>query len=470
MSELTRRRFLAGSSAVAGAVVLGACSGDEGGAAATGEPTRATDASSSTAVTSATTAPAGVATSAPTAQPPFDPTDWASVRGQFPLAAGPNARFDAFVMATHPRPVAEAIERHRAGLDNDGELYVEQQAMEHGDQAVLASAAAYLGADPLEIALTQSTTMGLGLLYAGLRVRPDQRVLVTEHDFYSTHQAWQLRSQREGVTVDRVALYTDPVNADTSTIVSNLLAAVTPATRVVAITWVHSGTGVKLPVAEIAAGLAELNAARGPEDRALLCVDGIHGFGVEDVNASDLGCDFLVSGTHKWLFGPRGTGIVWGAAEAWEHVDPAVPAFEGESFSEWVNAMPIGVTTAARFSPGGTHAYEHRWSVADAFEFHQQIGKDRVADHTHQLATRLKEGLADMPGVRLLTPVASEMSSGIVCVEIEGMPPFEVVGRLAASGIIAGSTPYRESYLRFGPSIVNTPDEVDALIAELATW
>lgn len=466
MSRLTRRTFLAGSSAVAGAVALGACSGDGDAGAATDAPTSAPG----TSTTSPTTSAAPAESAPPTTQPAFDPADWESVRAQFALAVEPNARFDAFVLASHPRPVADAIERHRTRLDADGELYVEQQALEGGDQAVLAAAADYLGADPLEIALTQSTTMGLGLLYGGIRVRADQRVLVTEHDFYSTHQAWQLRAKREGIQVDRVALYTDPAAADRSTIVSNLVAAVTPETRVVAVTWVHSSTGVKLPVAEIAAALTELNTGRAPADRALLCVDGVHGFGIEDATVADLGCDFLVSGTHKWLFGPRGTGIVWGAGDAWEHVDAVVPAFEGESFSEWINGMPIGANTAARFTPGGTHSYEHRWSVVEAFEFHQRIGKDRIAAYTHDRATRLKEGLAGLPNVRLMTPLDPDLSAGIVCVDVPGVPPFEAVERLKASGIVASSTPYRESFLRFGPSIVTTDDQVDAVIEELSSW
>ena len=52
---------------------------------------------------------------------------------------------------------------------------------------------------------------------------------------------------------------------------------------------------------------------RDAADRILLCVDGVHGFGAVDVDLPDLGCDFLATGTHKWLFGPRGTGIAVGA-------------------------------------------------------------------------------------------------------------------------------------------------------------
>jgi selenocysteine lyase/cysteine desulfurase len=363
--------------------------------------------------------------------------------------------------------VAEAIARHRAGLDADTERYVARLGAE-GEAAVREAAAEYLGTGrPSEIALTDSTTMGLGLLYAGIRVRPDQHVLTTEHEFFSTHQAWSLRSAREGVIVRRVQMYDDPAAASADEMASRLVDAVTPATRVVAVTWVHSGTGVKIPVREIARGLARANAGRAPEDRALLCVDGVHGFGVEDTTVTDLGCDFLVSGTHKWLFGPRGTGIVWGRWDAWQEVDATIPAFEPQSFSEWFSGQPPEPSTGIRFTPGGYHTFEHRWAVAEAFRFHLDIGKDRIAARTRDQASRLKNGLAELPGVNVVTPMSPELSAGIVCVDVAGQPLPDVLGRLADAGIVATVTPYREQYIRLGPSIVTTPEDVDAVIEAL---
>ena len=55
--------------------------------------------------------------------------------------------------------------------------------------AVLRSAAAYLGGDPRDIALTDSTTMGLGLLYTGVDLQAGQEIITTTHDFYATHEA-----------------------------------------------------------------------------------------------------------------------------------------------------------------------------------------------------------------------------------------------------------------------------------------
>jgi isopenicillin-N epimerase len=60
-----------------------------------------------------------------------------------------------------------------------------------------------------------------------------------------------------------------------------VIRAVRPKTRVVALTWVPSSTGLKIPVRRIADGLARINARQAAANRVLLCVDGMHGLGVE---------------------------------------------------------------------------------------------------------------------------------------------------------------------------------------------
>ena len=445
MADLSRRSFLARTSAAAGGLALGvgaACSGSEDDAAGSnGEPADERGAA------------------------PFDPADWASVRAQFPLRTD-TAQFAAYVLAAHPVPVADAIARHREGLDADTHGYLAATETD-AELAVQEAAAAYLGAEPGEVALTDSTTMGLGLLYGCLKLRGGDEVLTTEHDFYSTHQAWRLRTDRDGVAVRRVRLYDDPAAATADDMVSRLMAEVTPTTRVVAVTWVHSGTGVRLPVRAIADALAEANAGLSIDERALLCVDGVHGLGAVDASVGDLGCDFLVAGTHKWLFGPRGTGVVWGRAGAWSQVAPAIPAFEPNSFGEWRNNLPPPPADGVRFTPGGYHSFEHRWALAEAFRFHQDIGRDRVAARTSEQATALKAGLTETPGVTLVTPMAEDLAAGIVCFDVDGEEPGAVVARLSEAGFATSVTPYAEEHVRVGPSIVTSPDEVDGLLAAL---
>jgi selenocysteine lyase/cysteine desulfurase len=386
------------------------------------------------------------------------PSDWRSVRAQFAIPPSLH-HFAGFVLAAHPRPVREAIDAHRRGLDRNpsGYLHARQGTLEAD---VRQAAARYLQASADEIALTDSTTMGLGLLYGGLRLRPGQEVLTTEYDFYATHEALRLRARRTGARVRKVSLYGRLDRVSVDEIVTSIRRALTPRTRAVAVTWVHSSTGLKLPIREIAEVL------RG---RALLCVDGVHGIGVENETVGSLGCDFLVSGCHKWLHGPRGTGIVWARPGAWAETTATIPSFDdGASYAGWLQRRAPGPTSALTMTPGGYHSFEHRWALAAAFEFHRTIGKARVEARVRALARKLKDGLADMKHVTLRTPRSERLSAGIVCFEVAGLAAPETVERLARRRVVATVTPYATQYARLGPGLYTSEEDVDAALAAVA--
>jgi selenocysteine lyase/cysteine desulfurase len=70
--------------------------------------------------------------------------------------------------------------------------------------------------------------------------------------------------------------------------------------------------------------------------------------------------------------------------------------------------------------------------------------------------------------VKLYTPMSSEMSAGLVCFDVDGIGSEEVVMRMHDKGIIMSSTPYRESYSRFAPSLINNENEIDRALAGIA--
>ncbi|HZM80759.1 MAG TPA: aminotransferase class V-fold PLP-dependent enzyme, partial [Candidatus Limnocylindrales bacterium] len=186
----------------------------------------------------------------PVPPPDFDPHNWANVRAQFALDPTVS-HFAAFVFASPPDPVRAAIARHRDGFERNTVRYLHANENEM-HRAIHAGAAAYLGGVSAEqICFTDSTTMGLGMIYGGLKLAPGDEILTTEHDFHSTHEALRLRALRDGVKINRVRLYDDPSTTTYQEIIINLLRAMTPATKVVALTWVHSSTGVKLPIWQI---------------------------------------------------------------------------------------------------------------------------------------------------------------------------------------------------------------------------
>ena len=107
--------------------------------------------------------------------------------------------------------------------------------------------------------------------------------------------------------------------------------------------------------------------------------------------------------------------------------------------------------------------------MADAFRFHSAIGKLRVQARVRSLAAQLKTALEDVRGVRLRTPADAGLSAGLVCFELAGLDPDEVVRRLAARRIVASVTPYARRYVRLGPGIVNSTADVDSVVRAVAT-
>jgi selenocysteine lyase/cysteine desulfurase len=392
---------------------------------------------------------------------------WDAVRAQFALS-GQFIHMSAMLISSHPKPVRDAIEQHRRAMDANPLSYLFENNRRL-QEAARAGAGQYLAINASDIALTDSTTMGVGLVYNGLRIRPDQEILTTEQDYYVTHEATRLAAKRTGAKVKKISLYDRIEGITEEHIVSRIAEAVKPATRVAALTWVHSSTGLKLPLRRIADALEEINAGRDEHDRVLLCVDGVHGVGIEDIVLSDLGCDLFMAGCHKWLFGPRGTGVIAGTQRGWEAVVPTIPSFvDGATWEAWFSDLePFGPTTASRMTPGGYKAFEHLWALTQAFEFHQGIGKARVAERTRQLAAHLKEGLAGISQVTLQTPRSNELSAGIVSFDLEGLSAAAVVHRLRERRITASVAPYSVPHVRLTPCIQNTPAEIDVVLQEI---
>jgi selenocysteine lyase/cysteine desulfurase len=396
---------------------------------------------------------------------PIEAGDWVALRDMFSLTRN-YIQLSTFLLASHPKPVSDEINKHRLAFDENPSDYWHQH-FQTIDADISASAARYMGGNGSQIALTDSTTMGLALVYSGLKLRPGQEILQTTHDHYSTDLSLAQRAKRTGASVRQFSLYEDAATVTTDSLVANLTDNISRNTAVVAVTWVHSSTGVKLPIRAMADAIKSVNAKRSEQDKILFCVDGVHGFGIEDQDISQLGCDFFIAGTHKWIFGPRGTGLVWGNDQAWSRCEAVIPSFSG-SYDVWLGGMnqdqvPIG----EHMSPGGFHSFEHRWALPAAFELHLQLGKAQVQKRIHQLNTQTKQGLAKMPHVTLHTPMSTSLSSGLVCFDVDGVAPDTVVKRMHDKGIIMSSTPYRQSHPRFAPSLLNNENEIDVALSEI---
>lgn len=396
-----------------------------------------------------------------------DLSSWKTVRDQFDQLSRDVIHMSSFFLTSHPRAVRDEIEKYRRAIDANPLDYIEKNMFVMPGH-VQAAAAEYLGGKPEEVAITNSTTMGLALVYHGLPIKAGQEILTTAHDHFVHHETIRLVAERSGASVKKIALFDDIASVSKADIVSRIKKAITARTRVVGVTWVHSSTGLKLPIRAIAEAVAQANKGRAEADRVLLVVDGVHGFGVEDEAVAKMGADFFIAGTHKWIFGPRGTGIVWANAENWRSVRLVFPAFAEQPFVAWMTDSKMSAPTqAAWVTQGGFHSFEYAWSLPAAFAFHKRIGRTKAAKRIHDLNSQCKEGLAAMRRVKLHTPRGSELSSGLIAFEIEGMKSTDVVKRLHSANIIASTAPYREGYARLAPSLLNNEEEIETTLRQI---
>lgn len=392
---------------------------------------------------------AGLLAVAPTASSAGQGVDWGAVRREFRLDAA-LTNLGLFYLASNPREVRDAVDGFRRRLDANSHDLMPEQAQE-----VAVALGQYIGGAADDIAFVPNTTMGLSIVYGGLKLRAGQELLLNDQDHAWHQQAARLAAGRAGASVRIGTLYENPAKATEDEIATRLRNSITPQTRAVGITWVQSSTGLRMPVRACAAVVAEANRGRKQEDRCLLVVDGVHGLAAVHDDPARMGADVFVAGTHKWLFGPRGTGVVWVNPEVSGEIVPMLPSLSDRS-------------ETALLGPGGFHAFEQYFGVQAAVRFHQRLGRDRVASRITELAGRFKDGLADVPGVVVHTPRDPATSAGLVCFDVPGHTGPEVVELLRQKQIQITTASYRIPYARVGTSILNTPEEIDRTVREIS--
>ena len=249
-------------------------------------------------------------------------------------------------------------------------------------------AAKFLGCDVDELALTASTTAGMNAIAQGLRLGAGDRVLLTDQEHSGGLHCWQYLARHHGVELDVVRIPQGEHRADA--IVDIIANGIRARTRVVSASHVFSSTGLRMPIAEIAA----LARSRG----TMLVVDGAQAVGGIRVNVRELGCHAYATSGHKWLLGPKGTGLLYIAKEARAAIVPM--AYE-DSYATYSNTN--GVVNLPAIMGLGT-----------AIRYLDAADMTKVEAHNLRLRNRLAERLRGIDGVTIVSPPDGSMASPLL--------------------------------------------------------
>jgi len=298
-----------------------------------------------------------------------------------------------------------------------------------------------------EIAITRNTSEGSNIIVKGVDLKPGDEILITDHNHPSNNDSWCVRAQRDGLVVRSLPVTIPAPRAEK--LLSDFERAITPRTRVIAITHVTSTTGIQYPAREIAA-LARKHGI-------YMHLDGAQTFGALDVNLSEIGCDSYSASAHKWLMGPLEAGILWVRAERIPQIWPSIVT------AGWTDHLK----GARKFEVFGQRDDPRVVALEAAVDFINLIGMPSIEARMQALATRAKIQLKEMAAVELKTNIEPQLSGGVVKFRLKSLPTKRAYDLLWERHRMAiAMTPSGDAEgLRFSPQIYNSMEEVDRAVA-----
>ena len=332
--------------------------------------------------------------------------DVEAVRARIPALAG--SSYLNMSYGPKPTPVVDEVVRLARLTEMDGTLNPDVQAelWKRYDDAK-GGVARLLSADPSEVALTRHVTEGINIVATGMDWRPGDEVIISDEEHPGGSLPWMNLARRRGVVVRKVRL-----SYDLDSLLEDLDSLIGPRTRIVSISHVSTRSGFLLPAAEV----TEFVHSRGVP----IVLDGAHAVGLVPVDVKEIGCDYYSGCGHKWLMAPQGTGFLYVNKDRLDELQITWLGAATATLFDLENLDFEAKTDADKFEYG-TRDLTVYGGLAVAVDMAQEVGIDEIAARSGDLAARMKRGLADLPGVELMTPMDAMRSTGIVALSVGRM-------------------------------------------------
>jgi selenocysteine lyase/cysteine desulfurase len=308
--------------------------------------------------------------------------------------------------------------------------------------------AEHLGVSTDEIALVRNTSEANNTINNGVPLKAGDEVVLWDQNHQCNNAAWDVRAARHGFTVRRVTVPASVQSADE--VIKLFEAALTPQTKVLSITYISNTSGMRLPAKELCAMARQ----RG----IYVHLDGAQTWGYLKLNLKEIGCDSYSASAHKWFMGPKQVGVLYVRQEKIAEVWPSIVSVGWNKDALTSKVASKKFETLGQRDDGGVSA------VATAVDFHRTIGFENIEARTTALAKALKDGLAHINKVTLVTPMDPQLSGGVV---ISQMANFDrakmsaLVKDLYDKYGIAGAA---TGGLRLSPHVYNTMADIELAI------
>lgn len=379
-------------------------------------------------------------------------TDWRQEWFEFEDATYLNVSGQSPMPRVSIRAVQSALEAKKFPHHKSDSTYFEVP------NRIRAAIARLIGGKPEEVALTSGASTGVTAVAYGLSWKPGDEVITAKGEFPLQYTVWKPMEEREGLKLKIVAPRERFLTAD------DLIAAMTPRTRVVSVSLVRFDDGSLLDARRVAAACH----AQG----ALLLLDVSQCCGALPMDVHQLGADFLVSAGYKWLLGPFGTGFFWVKSEHLGIVRPGpfywMAVAGSDNFANLNFSEPRPAPNAKRWdAPEWASYFNFNLAAMDAsVEFVERVGPELVAAHNRRLIEFMFERL---PKDRCVpaSPLDAAQRGPYGCFAARSPEKTaDLYQRLRKENVVVS---LREGNIRVSPHLYNTERDIDRLISVITT-
>ncbi len=369
----------------------------------------------------------------------MDEDYWSHIQQAFSVTRG-IVNLNNGGVSPSPRIVTEAFVRY-TWQQEDATAYTMWQILEPQSETVRTGLAEVFGCSPEEIAITRNASESLEILLMGLDLKSGDEILTSTQDYPRMITTLKQRELREGLKLNLIKIPLAPRNVDD--IATSFERAVTPRTKLILVSHQINLTGQILPVRKI----CEMARSKGIET----IVDGAHAFAQFDFKRDDLQCDYYGTSLHKWIYAPKGTGLLYvkkdKIAKVW-----ALMASEDKNRND-----------IRKFEEIGTHSAAMRLAIGEAILFHNAIGGKRKEERLRYLSRYWMNNLKDVPKVGFNTSFDPKQSCAIANFKIDDIDPVAIGGYLMSKHKIFTTPIVHEEFtgIRITPNVYTTLWELD---------
>ena len=342
-----------------------------------------------------------------------------------------------------PRVVTESFVKY-TWEQEDLPAYVMWQILEPQCENVRTGLAEIFGCDREEIAITRNASESLEILLMGMDLKSGDEVLTTTQDYPRMLTTLRQREQREKLSLKLIKVPVAP--DDPSAIADAFAAGITPRTKLILMSHVINLTGQITPVKAV----CDMARARGIET----IVDGAHSFAHFNFKQAELGCDYFGTSLHKWLYAPKGTGLLYVKKDKIGKIWPLMAAESKQA------------TDIRKYEEIGTHSAAMKLAIGEAILFHNGIGAARKEARLRYLTNYWADKLKGLPNVRFNTALDGKQSCGIANVKIEGVDTGALQSHLMGKFKIFTVGIIHDEFqgLRITPNVYTRTEELDRFV------